>query len=505
MLLRAAVRLVVTIVAMLPAMLAGEWSGTEGRRVQITREMVAAGEWMVPTLGGSPTWAKPPLHYWTLGICERLFGQDPWAMRLPAVVFLFLAALLAMELLRPWFGRRAGWVAALGMVLSPIALHEWPTAEIDPTFASFTAMSLWLLATGVARDRRALVLASGVLAGFAMLQKGPPFFMFAAGAYLVWWRHRGFRHAWLHFVPMLALAAAYYVPVWMTEIRFAEWFAVAKEESVGRLKFFEWKHIEDTWKYWLRAISIQLPFGLWCFWEWRGARDARMDAGDVTLRMCSSAAVVCVLVLTCFPGRATRYLLPNVLLFGFAVAPAVAHYSRQIGAIGTVVRRVVLVAGVAGAAALLVLPFVVKAAPAIPLAIVCAIAPIVVRRPVHFVGWCLLLPLVSAFVVGLDGAATWQRASRLREPVGRTLRHELEALGATTQLETRGHVDSAVLLEANLLLPGDESERQPPSQRWLLCEETTVPRAFAGYRQRLRVGFANEKTFVVFERLETPR
>ncbi|MBL8748219.1 MAG: glycosyltransferase family 39 protein [Planctomycetes bacterium] len=503
MLVRAAILLLVTLGALLPAWFAPEWQGTEGRRVQIALEMVRSGDWIVPTIGGQPTWAKPPLHYWLLGACAKLFGAEQWAMRLPAVLFLFAAALVAMETLRKWFGKRAGWVGALGMVLSPLALFEWPTAEIDPTFASLTAMSLWLLATGVARDRRGFVFASGVVAGLAMLQKGVPYFMFAAGAYLVWWRYRGGRHGLLHFVPMLVIAAAYYVPVWVLKIGFTEWFAVAKEESVGRLKFFEWQHLAGIPEYWARAILVQAPFGLWCFWEWRGARDARMDAGDVTLRMCSGAAVVGVAVLTFFPGRATRYLMPNVLLFGFAVAPAVAHFSRQVGAIGPLARRIVVGAGIGGALALCVIPFVPKAVPALPIAAVVAVAPFLVRRPVHFVAYCLLVPLVSAAVVGFDGGV-WQRASRARHAAGELLRSELERRGAIATLATHGHVDAGLLLEAGLLPPGDESARSKPTAPWVLCEAVPPP-AFAGYVERLRLCLPQSKTFVLFERSDSPR
>ena len=193
------------------------------------------------------------------------------------------------------------------------------------------------------------------------------------------------------------------------------------------------------------------------------------------------------------------------LLFGFAVAPAVAHYSRQIGGLGVVTRRVVIGSGLLGALALFVLPFVPAASVGIPIAIVLALAPFAVKRALHFVGFCLVLPLVSTFAIGFasDGS---RRLSSLREPAGRILRRELDTLGATSQLETRGHVDSVVLLQAGLLPPGDESERLPPTRRWVLCEEreNEQVRAFDGYAARLRV-FVADKAFVVFERSETPR
>lgn len=503
MLVRAAILLVVTLVAVLPAWSAPEWLGTEGRRVQIALEMVRSGDWMVPTLGGQPTWAKPPLHYWVLAGCAELFGPGKWAMRLPAVVFLFVAAFAAMELTRSAFGRRAGWIAALGMVLSPIVVHEWPTAEIDPTFASLTAMSLWLLSTGVARERRGLVFASGVLAGLAFLQKGPPYLLFAAGAYLVWWRHRGLRFAVAHFAPMVAIPLAYYVPLWLHYVGPAAMLSVTSEETVGRIKYFDWEHITTIPGFWLRAILVQIPFGLWCFWEWRGARDARMDAGDVTLRMCSGAAVVAVVLLTFFPGRPTRYLLPNVLVFGFAVAPAVAHYSRQIGSIGLLARRSARLAGLAGAVGLLVLPFVEKGVPAIPLAAAVAVLGLAVRRPLHVVGFCLLIPFVSVLAVRFDGGE-WQRVSRAREVPGRLLRRELDALGASQVLATYGHVDSAMLLEAGLLPPGDESGRNVPTAPWLLCEARDPGQEITGYAERLRL-CVDRKILVVLRRRDAPR
>jgi len=498
--------LCITIVGALPAWFRPGWQGTEGRRVQIAMEMLRSGEWMVPTLGGEPTWAKPPLHYWMLGTMVEWFGLHPWATRVPAVLLTFAAAFVASELLRPWFGRAAGWTAALGVTLSPLVLIEFPSAEIDPAFACLTAMSLWTLATGVARERRGLVVVSGLLAGLALLQKGPPYFLFAIGAYLVWWRRRGMRGAVAHFVPMLAVVAAYFAPLWLLFVAPSEMLAVAGEESVGRIAFFEWGHVVAIPDFWLRAIAVQVPFVFWCFWEWRGARDARMDASDLTLRMCSGAAVTAVVLLTFFPGRPTRYLLPNVLLFTFAVAPAVAHYARQPGGLGPTARRLLWVTSLGGAAAMVVLPFVEfeRTAP-IALALCIAFAWFWVRSPRQVVAYCLLLPLVGAWTVGLQRSWSWPDHRRAQEPAGRVLRQVLDELGATSKLETYGHIEGPLLLGAGLLPAGDESRRSEPSAGWIMVE-TRDGRAQlpASYVERLRLCLST-KTFVVAERTPSPR
>jgi len=505
-LLRGLLLLCITIVGALPSWILPGWEGTEGRRVQIAMEMVQNGQWMVPTLGGQPTWAKPPLHYWMLGAMVEWFGAAPWATRLPAVLLTFVSAFVAMELMRPWFGRPAGWLVALGITLSPLVLLEFPSAEIDPAFACLTAMSLWTLATGVSRERRSLVLVSGLLAGLAMLQKGPPFFLFAGGAYLVWWRRRGLRFALPHFVPMLLVLAAYFAPLWLFHVAPGEMLSVASEESVGRITFFTWGHVAAIPGFWLRAIAVQAPFVFWCFWEWRGARDARMDANDLTLRMCSGAAVTAVVLLTFFPGRPTRYLLPNVLLFTFAVAPAVAHYARQPGGLGPAARRLVLGTSLFGAVALLVLPFV-RGDGTTPIVVALVVATAVwwVRTPRQVVAFCLLVPLVAAWTIGLERSWSWPDHRRSQEAAGLLLRAELDGLGATSTIGSHGHVEGPLLLSAGILPKGDESARSEPKAEWVLAEvQDGIAPLPATYVERLRLCLPT-KTFVIGERASTPR
>ncbi len=500
---RALILLVLTLLACLPQWSLADWHGTEGRRLQIALEMLRSGDWMVPTLGGHPTWAKPPLHYWLLAAFSDWWGTTTWVMRLPSVLSLFAAATMAMELLRRWFGAAAGWVGALGILCSPIAMFEWPTAEIDPLFASLTAMSLWCLATGVARDRRGLVVWSGVMGGLAMLDKGPPYFLLAAGAYLVWWRRRGLRFAPEHFLPLLLVPLAYYVPLWLLRIAPNEMLAVANDETLGRLTTFQWKHITAIPGFWVRAVGVQMPLVMWCFWEWRGARDARMDAADLTLRMCSGAAVLAVVTLTFFPGRPTRYLLPNVLLFTFSVAPAVAHFAGQQRELGVFARRGLRLVGAMGALALVVLPVwgTQIGLAAVAVALVVALGPTLVRTPRQLVAFCFIVPLVTAWSYGLDRASAWPDGGRARVAAGGLLRRELQSLGAVDGLVTQGHIEAPLLLGAGLLPVGDETGRAQPTSRWLLHEDADWPPPMpADYAERLRLCLPGQ-IFAVRERV----
>lgn len=502
MFLRALALLLLTGFVCLPQWSLPDWVGTEGRRLQIAFEMADSGDWLVPTLGGQPTWAKPPLHYWIQGALSFVSRTDHWLLRLPAVLALFAAAWLGLELHRRWFSPAAGWVVALGVITAPVVVAGWPSVEIDPLFAALTAMSLWCLATGVARERRGLVFWSGVLGGLAMLQKGPPYFLFASGAYLVWWRRRGLRQGLPHFVPLLLLPLAYYVPLWCLRVAPGEMLAVASDESVGRVATFQMANVLETPLYWLRAAAVQLPLLLWCFWEWRGARDARMDATDLTLRMCSGAAVLAVVILTFFPGRPTRYLLPNVLLFPFAVAPAVAHYAGAGRELGRFARRGLRVAGVLGALALPVVPWFADRIGygAAGLALGVALLPILVRTPRHLVAACFAIPVLAGWTVILDRAAQWPETGRARAAAGAVLRAELAARGALSELASHGHIEGPMVLGAGVLPPGDEFARQAPTARWVLHEAADrPPRHLEQYRERLRLCLPKQ-TFAVRER-----
>lgn len=507
-LLRGLVLLLIILVAGWPTWSLPDWDGTEGRRVQIALEMVDRGDWLVPTLGHERTLAKPPLHYWQLASLLQWFGSDRMWLRLPGVLAAVAAAWLCGELLRRWFGARAGWIGALGIAGSPMVLHSWPTAEIDPLFATATAASLWCVATGVARERKWLVVAAGLLGGIALLQKGPPYFVFAAGAWLVWWRHRGLRWFGHYLLPLVLVALAYYVPLWLLRVAPGEMLAVAHDESVGRVALYEWKHCWEIPAFWLRAAAVQLPLLFWCFWEWRGGRDARMDASDLSLRMCSGAAVLAVALLTVFPGRPTRYLMPNVLLFTFAVAPAVAHFTTLPGALPRFASRLLTATGLLGAVGLLVVPFVPPlGVGALGLAGAAALVPVLVRTPLAVVVACLVLPVIGSWTVGRDRAGAWLDGPRSRLHAGDVLQRELQRLGApgSDELRTVGHFDSPLLLAAGLLPPGDEGERRPWQGRWMLHEYGVIAvRPPADYLERARLHLPF-KSFAIRERVDAGR
>ena len=72
----------------------------EARYCEIPREMLVSGDWVVPRLNGLRYFEKPVLGYWVTAASMALFGQNPFAARLPSAAATGLSALLLFLLVR---------------------------------------------------------------------------------------------------------------------------------------------------------------------------------------------------------------------------------------------------------------------------------------------------------------------------------------------------------------------------------------------------------------------
>ena len=116
--------------ATLWVLLAVLWFGTlgirplyksdESRYGEISREMVASGDWLTPRLNDFKYFEKPPLQYWTTAIAFKLLGERDWVARLWTALIGFAGIALVLYAGNRLFGPPAGLYAAAVLAGSPL-------------------------------------------------------------------------------------------------------------------------------------------------------------------------------------------------------------------------------------------------------------------------------------------------------------------------------------------------------------------------------------------------
>ncbi len=151
----------------------------EGRNAEVAREMLAAGEWLVPHYDGFAYLDKPPVLFWSEAASFKIFGLSEFAARFPsalaALATLFLAWFLAFRM----FGDKAGLYAGIVFAVSPLVVIFSRVVIFDMplTFCVTAALLCFWLGETTAGRRRIFGLLFFAFMGVATLVKGPVGFL----------------------------------------------------------------------------------------------------------------------------------------------------------------------------------------------------------------------------------------------------------------------------------------------------------------------------------------
>ena len=180
----------------------------EARDAQVSRELVSAGEFLVPTYAREPHFDKPLLAYVPDVLIHRLTPQAPTRSRvLRACLAAFLLLLLA-SIGAQHFGSRAGWWAAIVLASTPVLPLA---ARTDGTqllgsllgWVGFAGLADALFGRRAGRDLRLLV-TYGALAA-ALLMAGPLPALWPLGGLMLYLRLSGSRDGYLRTRPLAGL------------------------------------------------------------------------------------------------------------------------------------------------------------------------------------------------------------------------------------------------------------------------------------------------------------
>lgn len=242
------------------------WDPDEGRYAETAREMLVAGEWLIPTLEGEPHLTKPPLTYWLSMIGYHIFGVNAWGARFFVSVAFFATILAVIELARTW-----GWsrdqALCSGLVFSTSALpfvcgHILTTDMILTCFETLGVLCIWKVWKQPTRAGL-WSLAFWAAFGFAFLTKGPPGWLpllAVIGARWVGARPEpGGRLQWIPGVFLLAaIAFTWFVVVVLADPERARYFVV--EEFYNRIFTDEHERENEWWRYPLVVAGGLFPW-----------------------------------------------------------------------------------------------------------------------------------------------------------------------------------------------------------------------------------------------------
>ena len=171
--------LVVLLLLIIPALYYGLgarpiYKIQEVRIAETARGMVTSGDWLVPRYNGELRLQKPPLPYWLTAASYRLFGINEMAVRLPALLFGVLTALLLFAWAKRELGMQIAANTVLVLITSYIGLRYFRSGEADAALIFFISAATLLgyrILQGEASNRQQLLFYATLGLGF--LTKGP--------------------------------------------------------------------------------------------------------------------------------------------------------------------------------------------------------------------------------------------------------------------------------------------------------------------------------------------
>ena len=114
----------------------------EGRNVEVAREMVRDGYWVLPHLNGLPYLDKPAPYFAAVAVSMRLFGESETAARLASLAFIVGTALLVWRLGRRMGPAGTGEIAAVAFATMPLTIAFSRTVIPDPALAFLETLTL---------------------------------------------------------------------------------------------------------------------------------------------------------------------------------------------------------------------------------------------------------------------------------------------------------------------------------------------------------------------------
>ena len=122
------------------------YKADESRYGEISREIVASGDWTTPRLNGFKYFEKPPLQYWATAALFATLGVRDWVARLWTALLGFAGIALTLYAGNRLFGPPIGRYAAAVLAGSPLYIVLGQVNTLDMSVTFFLSAAIFALA-----------------------------------------------------------------------------------------------------------------------------------------------------------------------------------------------------------------------------------------------------------------------------------------------------------------------------------------------------------------------
>lgn len=289
------------------------YKADESRYGEISREMVASGDWVTPRLNGFKYFEKPALQYWTTAAFFTVLGEHDWVARLWTALIGFAGIAMTLYAGNRLFGPPVGLYAAAILAGSPLYVLLGQVNTLDMSVSVFLAAAVFAFAL----NRMLLFWAACALAVLSKGLIGIVLPLAAIGLYMVvrrdWGIVRRIRPV-AGVLLFLAITAPWFIAVSMANAEFAHFFFV--QEHFQRFTTQMHHRVQPGWYFIPVLLAGLAP---WLVPLFRSALQAIRQRTDAELLLWIWAIVVFVFF-SASGSKLPAYILPIFPALGVLIA-----------------------------------------------------------------------------------------------------------------------------------------------------------------------------------------
>ncbi|MBW2238428.1 MAG: phospholipid carrier-dependent glycosyltransferase [Deltaproteobacteria bacterium] len=310
----------------------------ETRYAEISREMIASGDWIVPTLNGLKYFEKPVLGYWLNAVSVKLFGENAFAVRFPSAAATGISAFMIFLLVRRFSDEIFSATLAASIFLTSFEVYGVGTFNVlDSMLAMFITVSMTSFffahhADPSSKKKQWFLLLFGVFCGLAFLTKGFLAFVIPVVAIVPFMIWEG-RVKELFVIPWLPIAAAVLVVIpWAVMIHLKApdfWHFFIWNEHIKRFLSSGAQHHASFWYYILLFPAVALPWTVLFPSAILGLRKTGVKASITRYALCWF--LLPFLFFSISKGKILTYILPCFPPFAMLMSTGLNKYFKTGG------------------------------------------------------------------------------------------------------------------------------------------------------------------------------